>query len=58
MDEILKHFLWTYSLVNATATEHIWWSFNISSGNGLVPNGTKPLPEPMLTQFYVTTWHH
>ena len=21
------------------------------SGNGLVPSGTKPLPEPMLTQF-------
>ena len=21
---------------------------NIGSGNGLVPNGTKPLPEPML----------
>ena len=22
---------------------------NMGSGNGLVPNGTKPLPEPMLT---------
>ena len=28
------------------ATE-IW--VNIGSGNGLVPDGTKPLPEPMLT---------
>ena len=28
------------------ATE-IW--VNISSGNGLLPDGTKPLPEPMLT---------
>ena len=28
------------------ATE-IW--VNIGSGNGLLPNGTKPLPEPMLT---------
>ena len=27
-----------------------WWSVNIGSGNGLVPSGTKPLPEPMLTQ--------
>ena len=26
------------------------------SGNGLVPPGTKPLPEPMLTQFYVTIY--
>ena len=25
----------------------IW--VNIGSGNGLVPDGTKPLPEPMLT---------
>ena len=24
------------------------------SGNGLVPSGNKPLPEPMLTQIYVT----
>ena len=23
---------------------------NIGSGNGLVPSGNKPLPEPMLTQ--------
>ena len=28
------------------ATE-IW--VNFSSGNGLLPDGTKPLPEPMLT---------
>ena len=28
------------------ATE-IW--INIGSGNGLLPDGTKPLPEPMLT---------
>ena len=27
-----------------------WWSVNIGSGNGLVPSGSKPLPEPMLTQ--------
>ena len=27
---------------------------NIVSGNGLVPSGNKPLPEPMLTQFYVS----
>ena len=26
---------------------------NIGSGNGLVPSGNKPLPEPMLTQTYV-----
>ena len=28
-------------------TKQIW--VNIGSGNGLLPDGTKPLPEPMLT---------
>ena len=31
---------------------------NIGSGNGLVPSGNEPLPEPMLTQIYVTIWPH
>ena len=30
----------------------------LGSGNGLVPWGTKPLPEPMLTQIYVIIWRH
>ena len=25
---------------------------NVGSGNGLVPSGNKPLPEPVLTQIY------
>ena len=29
-----------------------------SSGNGSVSPGSKPLPEPMLTQICVTIWHH
>ena len=33
------------------ATGPYWWLVNIVSGNGLVPSGNKPLPEPMLTQF-------
>ena len=33
-----------------------WWSDNIGSGNGLVPSGNKPLPEPRLTQFSVAMW--
>ena len=37
------------------ATE-IW--VKIGSGNGLVPSGNKPLPEPILTQISVTIWHH
>ena len=41
----------------------LWWipqntfDDNIGSGNGLVPSGSKPLPEPMLTQIYVAIWH-
>ena len=31
-------------------TTEIW--VNIGSGNGLFPDGTKPLPEPMLTDHY------
>ena len=42
----LEHFLWNCPQVNATRPH--WWLVNIGSVNGLVPNGTKPLPEPML----------
>ena len=31
------------------AHDRIWYMVNMGSGNGLVPHGTKPLPEPMLT---------
>ena len=31
---------------------------NMGSGNGLVPSGNKPLPEPMLTEIYIAIWHH
>ena len=31
---------------------------NIGSGNGSLPDGTKPLPDPMLTQFYVAIQRH
>ena len=31
------------------STSQIW--VNIGSGNGLLPDGTKPLPEPMLTYY-------
>ena len=33
-------------------------SINIASGNGLVLSGNKALPEPVLTQSYVTVKHH
>ena len=31
---------------------------DIGSGNGLVPRGKKPLPEPMLTEIYVAVTKH
>ena len=31
---------------------------NIGSGNGMVPSGTTPLPEPMLSYFYDTILTH
>ena len=40
-------FLWNCYQVNATKPH--WSLVNIGSGNGLVPSGNKPLPEPMLT---------
>ena len=52
----LRHLLWNCTNVNVTGLH--WWSINIGSGNGLVPSGNKPLPEPMLTQIYVAIWRH
>ena len=43
-DKYLKYFLWIFYQVNAT-TPH-WSLVNSGSGNGLVPSGNKPLPEP------------
>ena len=53
-ESYLDHFLWNCPQVNATrlCSRRV----NISSGNGLVPSGTKPLPEPMLTKFYDAIW--
>ena len=50
------HFLWNWPNMNVTGLH--WWSLNIGSGNGLVPSGNKPLPEPILTHIYVATWRH
>ena len=42
--------------MNATGIH--WLSVNTGSGNGLVPSGNKPLPEPMLTKISVAIWRH
>ena len=41
---------WYCPQLNTTRSH--WWLVNIDSGNGLVPDGTKPSLEPILTQFY------
>ena len=41
--------LLTHSGLVAPYGDKIW--VNIGSGNGLLPDGTKPLPEPMLTDY-------
>ena len=51
-----RHLLRNCPNMNVTGLH--WWSVNIGSGNGLVPSGNKPLPEPMLTQISVTICHH
>ena len=48
-DGRVMNLLWNCPQVIVTGPH--WWKVNIGSGNGLVPSGNKPLPEPMLTQF-------
>ena len=43
-----RHLLWNCPNMNVTGLQ--WWSVDIGSGDGLVPSGNKPSPEPMLTQ--------
>ena len=52
----LRNLLWNCPSMNVTGLN--WCSVNIGSGNGLVPSGNKPLPEPMLTQTYAAIWRH
>ena len=44
---------WKYIKIFASGS---WWKVNIGSGNGLVPSGSKPLPDPMLTQINNTIY--
>ena len=39
-------------------TRPYWWLVNIGLGNGSVPSGNKPLPEPMLPLIYVVKWRN
>ena len=50
------YLLWNCPQVNVTGPHQK--KVNIGSGNGLVPSGNKPLPEPMVPQIAVTIWRH
>ena len=56
IDILKEDFHWNYSQVNTTRPQ--WWLVNVGSGNDLVPSVNKPLPEPMLSKFCGTAWHH
>ena len=49
---LITHSLWNCPEVNATKPH--WWWVKYWCSNGMVPSGNMPLPEPMLTQIYVT----
>ena len=55
-DMYFQHFQWNCHQLNAIRSH--WWLINIGSGKGLVPSGSKPLPEPMLTGISVVIWRH
>ena len=57
MNEYFEYFLWNRSYVKPknTFNHH---GVSIASGNGLVPSGSKPLPEPVLTGTYVAILCH
>ena len=42
---------WMQQINSLWPSDAVWWQIwvNIGSGSGLLPDGTKPLPEPMLT---------
>ena len=46
-DRCFEHFLWNCTQANITRPH--WCPVNIGPGNGSMPSGNKPSPEPMLT---------
>ena len=50
----LEHFQWNWP--ELSAKEPHWWQVNSGSGNGLLLSDNKPLPKPVLVQFYRPQW--
>ena len=51
-------YVWDISCEFAFRSMSLGRTDDTGSGNGLVPSGNRPLPEPMLTQIFVTIWRH
>ena len=47
-----------FILIKISSWGSYWQFVSIGWGNGLVPEGTEPLPEPMLTKIHTAMWHH
>ena len=55
--QLISYHLTNCPQVNATnMTRPHWGLTDIGAGNGLVPSGNKPLPEPMLTKISDAIW--
>ena len=54
--DIFMNYMWCFKLTlnSLWPSDNIWWQIwvNIGPGNGLLPDGTKPLPETMLTSHH------
>ena len=63
-NSVYKRVVWAFT-VKSISGEYCDFNFETwlltklpDSSSGLVSSGNKPLPEPMLTQFYIIIWCH
>ena len=48
--------LWNCSQSQVIVLETHWWLVRNGSGNGLVPSGNQPLPQPMMIYCWLDPW--
>ena len=65
VDVVLKVLSWVIFLIHSKSigSGMCWnifqrWKSNIGSNNGMVPSGTKSLPDPTLAEIYSAIWCH
>ena len=54
----LTNDFWGGEVASKMINHHIYVIVNVGSDNGVAQPGYKLLPEPMLTQIYITIWYH